>query len=422
MQTLLGKLTLAFIAIIFSTSFLHAQPPLKQIVSIPWGTEQDYLGADICKMANGTYTIASTLTPNHRGKENSRANLYRVFTSDGRLTYQFQPQQAKYLSGALVEDMRIYLSNAQNKIYRCQLPSNAIDSIQTEYSPLYLLSREYRGKKSILVTSSSGYYLYDAATLALTQQIPTSKPISSTGKPPIAGDKIYCLKQGNEIVCYNLNTKKTVWSVATTAKAAKWLGITVGTFDDVFLHYALNKDGSTLYAITGFGCIYKINAATGAVLKQVERFRGDANNAGLVTEFSFADVNGDGVEDLIGSAVDYNLYAINGKDLSVIWAYNTGYENQAGVSLYDITGDGIVDVFSINDKMKLSIVNGKTGAKIHEYQIQPDKSQAKVILADINGNGLLDIFISGGSKAIRAFEMSWVKVPVGSILWMPEGL
>lgn len=155
-------------------------------------------------------------------------------------------------------------------------------------------------------------------------------------------------------------------------------------------------------------------------MKQIDRFRGDANNAGLITEFSLADVNGDGVEDLIGSAVDYNIYAISGKDLSVLWAYNTGYENQADVSLYDITGDGVVDVFTINDKMKLSIINGKTGAKIQEYQIQPEKGQAKVILADINNNGLLDVFISGGSKAIRAYEMPSVKAPVGGVFWMPE--
>jgi hypothetical protein len=72
--------------------------------------------------------------------------------------------------------------------------------------------------------------------------------------------------------------------------------------------------------------------------------------------------------------------------------------------------------------MKLSIINGKTGMRIHEFQIQPEKGRARVILADINGNGLLDIFIFGGSKAIRAYEMPAVKVSTGGVFWMTEGL
>ncbi|MFY7997037.1 MAG: PQQ-binding-like beta-propeller repeat protein [Candidatus Kapaibacteriota bacterium] len=287
---------------------------------------------------------------------------------------------------------------------------------------LYTLKRRYRDQDILLAACAEGYVLYAMPSLKVMQTVRSSAPLSGTGRPPISGSTMYCLMQGKEITAYNLAAGKTVWSITVPQKPAKWLGVTLGTFDDMFTDYILNKDGSILYATTIFGSLYKINAATGTILKQVERFRGDANNAGLITNFSLADVNSDGVEDLIGSAVDYNLYAISGKDLSMIWSYNTGYENQAGVSLYDITGDGIVDVFSINDKMKLSILNGKTGAKIHEHQIQPEKSQAKVILADINGNGLLDIFISGGSKAIRAYEMPSVKVPVGGVVWMPEGL
>lgn len=338
------------------------------------------------------------------------------------MRFQFQPSQSQYTSIRLVTDGQVYLANTQNKntLYRYNTQTNAVDSIELSYPPLYVLKRMIQGKQGLLVTSSSGYYLHDPVSLKLFQHIPATKPLSDTGEPTIAGSKMYCLLQKNELACYNLDTKKALWSITTPPKAAKWLGITIGTFNDMFTSYALSSDGATLYAATAFGCLYKINAATGAVIKQIDRFRGDANNAGLITEFVLADVNGDGVEDMIGSAVDYNIYAISGKDLSLLWAYNTGYESQAGVSLYDVTGDGVVDVFTINDNMKLSVINGKTGGKILEHQIQPEKEQAKVILADINGNGLLDIFISGGSKAIRAYEMPSVKVPVGGVFWMPE--
>jgi outer membrane protein assembly factor BamB len=422
MQILLKQAVIAFTAIVFPATSVYAQIALKQIINIPWGTEDDRIDAMPCKTPSGSFIIASTLVPNHESDVPSRANLYRQLSLDGRTLSQFHPKEAKSLKPELLLNTNIYLTNRQNAVYRCQSQTSTIDSIRTSYTPFSVLSREYKSKKNLLVTGSTGYYFYDAASLKLLQEIPATKPLSTTGKPSVQGDRVYCLMQENQLASYDLAAKKTVWSVTTTPKAAKWLGITVGTFDDVFIDYALNNDGSTIYATTVFGCLYKINAATGAVLKQVDRFRGEGNNAGLIGYFAFADVNNDGVEDMIGSSPDYNIYAINGKDLSVIWAYNTGDENQRDVALYDITGDGIVDVFTVNNKMKLSIINGKTGMRIHEFQIQPEKGRARVILADINGNGLLDIFIFGGSKAIRAYEMPAVKVSTGGVFWMTEGL
>jgi PQQ-like domain len=400
---------------------VSTEAQIRQIVNIPWGAGEDFIDAAVCKTMDGTFRIPSSHTPNHRSRENVRTNIFRIHSLNGQIISEFRPQPARGMLTGLVDDTRIYLHNAQNKIYCYDVKTNKTDSLQTAFVPLYILLRKYKDKQSLLVTASSGYYFYESSSLKLLHQITVEQPLAGTGKPSINGNRIYCLMQNKELVCYDLETKKNLWTITTTPKAAKWLGITVGTFDDSFSHYTLSKDGFILYAVTTFGCIYKINAATGVVIKLIERFRGDANNAGLVTDFSLADINADGVEDLIGSAVDYNIYAINGKDLSVIWAYNTGYENLAGVSLYDITGDGVMDVFTINDQMKFSVINGKTGAKILEHQIQSEKSQAKVILADINGNGLLDIFISGGSQAIRAYEMPSVKVPVGGIFWIPEG-
>jgi len=403
------------------STILHAQAPLKQITNISWGTEDDFLGSAVCKVADGTFAISTALYPNLSKKERTRANVYRILGVNGSVQFQFLPQQSIDLDNKLVVSPHIYLSNGENKIYRVHAQHHTIDSLTIPVRPLYILKRTIQGIDVLLVTSQEGWYFYDIASWKLLRQIPASEGLRVTGKPAIVGDKMYCLLKETQVGVYSLSTQKKLWSVSTSPKPAKWLGVTVGTFDDVFTSYALNKNGSVLYAVTMSGSIYKINAATGEIFKQVDRFRGDANNAGLITEFSLADVNGDGVEDLIGSAVDYNIYAISGKDLSVLWAYNTGYENQAGVALYDITGDGVVDVFTINDKMKLSIINGKTGEKIHEHQIQPEKGQAKVILADINNNGLLDVFISGGRKAIRAYEMPAVKVPVGGIFWTPEG-
>jgi hypothetical protein len=398
-----------------------SQFSVKQIINIPWGTEKDYADAHICQSSSNSFVIAATITFNHLGK-NTHDNIFKLLTLDGKNIFEFRPEKSQYLSLNSVYGSDVYSSNCRDIIYRLNISTKSIDSIKLSRNGiLYIMRRRYSNQDVLVTTGSSGYVICEVPSLKILQTVRSTESLSGTGKPPISGSTMYCLMKKDELVAYSLTSSKTLWNVRPTPKAAKWLGITVGTFDDDFMSYGLSKDNSTIYATTMFGCVYKINAATGAIIKFVERFRGDANNAGLITDFSLSDVNGDGVEDLIGSAVDYNIYAISGKDLSVIWAYNTGYENQAGVSLYDITGDSVADVFSINDQMKFSVINGKTGAKILEHQIQPEKSQAKVILADINGNGLLDIFISGGSKAIRAYEMPSVKVPVGGIFWIPEG-
>jgi PQQ-like domain len=417
-----NSLTLVFVTLSFSillAQSLAAQFTLKQIVNIPWGTEQDFLEASIFPSNRG-YDIVSILNSNYRSNEKLRTNFYRIYTLGGQTISQFQPLQSKFLRLKLVTEKYAYFTNDAKTFYRYNTQTQAVDSINASLAPYYILNRAVQGKEVILTAGSSGFDCYDANTLKFFRHIPDDKDIILTGFPLVLDDRMCCLKQKDQLAVYDLTTKKVVWTITATRKPLKWLGISVGTYNDSFTHYDLSKDRSVVYAVTLMGSLYKINAATGAILKQIDRFRGDANNAGLITEFALADVNGDGVEDIIGSAVDYNLYAISGKDLSVLWAYNTGYENQAGVALYDITGDGVVDVFSVNDQMKLSIVEGRTGERLYEHQIQPEKSQTRIILADINGNGLLDIFITRGHKAIRAYELPSVKVAKSGVFWMPK--
>ena len=42
------------------------------------------------------------------------------------------------------------------------------------------------------------------------------------------------------------------------------------------------------------------------------------------TARAIADLNGDGIEDVIAGSFDYYVYAMSGADGSIIWTYNTG--------------------------------------------------------------------------------------------------
>jgi hypothetical protein len=241
-----------------------------------------------------------------------------------------------------------------------------------------------------------------------------------------ASTEEYCIHNGNGIIYrdninklqyYSVSGRRVVWSYQTKPQEKSFMGVKVGVLDDHITYYALNKASSAVYATTTFGGICKLNPSNGQIIKKVDSFRGPGNNAGLITVFSLADINHDGVEDIIGTSIDHNIYAISGKDLSVVWAYNTGAENQGGVSLYDITGDGVVDVVTVNADRKLMVIDGAKGKLLCERQLEKEVKASQVVLADIDGNGTLDLVVNRGPTKIDAFEMPSVKIPPYTIVW-----
>jgi hypothetical protein len=51
---------------------------------------------------------------------------------------------------------------------------------------------------------------------------------------------------------------------------------------------------------------------------------GSLNGGDEWTARAIADLNGDGIEDVIAGSFDYYVYAMSGADGSIIWTYNTG--------------------------------------------------------------------------------------------------
>ena len=215
-----------------------------------------------------------------------------------------------------------------------------------------------------------------------------------------------------------MQIKKFLWKYNTKKYPVKLFGIKFGRINDPILYcdFAWENEKNYLFYTSGLGNLMKFDVETGNVVLIKERFMGYGNNAGAIVNFKLADFNDDGHIDLVGPSVDHNVYCINGQDFSVIWKYNSGYENQSPISLYDITGDGIPEVFGASDKMKLFIIDGANGNPIEEIVLQDKKNQSIVALCDFNMNEVLDLVVESDFDKIKIFEINPVKVQKNVII------
>ena len=229
-------------------------------------------------------------------------------------------------------------------------------------------------------------------------------------------------KKENIIAIYDLINNNEIWSYDFGTQDFYFLGIKVGSGNDFITDFNINEN--RLFLFTVMGSIFEFNLETGKVLLKKEKFKGDDNNAGLIPNFDLVDMNNDGVKDIVGGSVDYNVYCINGKDLSIIWEFDTDNEIQLPLSFYDINGDKIPEVFTVNDyDNNLFILDGKTGKLLVKKGIK-DKDYKKLIqtsvtMADFDGNGLLDLIVDINPSTIQVYEMSDVRVPANSIIYSP---
>ena len=191
------------------------------------------------------------------------------------------------------------------------------------------------------------------------------------------------------------------------------MGISLGTLPLRFMSCYVNPDDSLVYTATWAGDLYKIDPTSGRVVLKKERFRGDGNNAGLLTRMYFQDMTGDGKPEIVSPSVDENIYCIDPKDFSVKWMYEAENENQTPLAFYDITGDGIPEVFSVCDyDLVLSILDGSNGNLIKDFEMKKEHkkfNQTYALVADIDGNGYIDIITQSSRQKIRFLELKTPK-------------
>ena len=88
--------------------------------------------------------------------------------------------------------------------------------------------------------------------------------------------------------------------------------------------------------------------------------------AGLprTTDANQADLNGDGLPDVVVGSTDHTLYALDGRDGHALWTFATKGAIVGPALLVDVDGDKVPDAIVGSDDGNLYAVSGKTGAKI----------------------------------------------------------
>lgn len=353
----------------------------------------------------------------------SRQSYLKVFGPQGEKLFQ-QPSLGRVYSSTNFQwQNKIFFFSG--KFYSLDLAAFHLDSVALKREDYRGLNWETLGKRDVLVASyADGIDLFDLQTFTLVQEIKRDEKTQAVKAVVDNGVMIFESKE-NELRGYDLANKRILWSYSFGSQPGYYLGIKIGTFRDFVTHFVVvrESENAAVVAASSFGTLVKLDLYTGQVILKKERFKGTANNAGLIGTFTMMDMNGDGVQDLIGGSVDYNVYCINGKDFSVLWEYNTGFENQMACSLVDVNRDGVPDVFSINDEMKMSIIDGSNGRVLSEIVLQEGvtngRNQSDVLLADLNGNGLLDVIVKGDWDKLRIFELGGISVPKNAIVWIP---
>jgi outer membrane protein assembly factor BamB len=75
-----------------------------------------------------------------------------------------------------------------------------------------------------------------------------------------------------------------------------------------------------------------------------------------------ADLDGDGLPDVVAPSMDGHVYALRGKDGTPLWApVRTGPGSRSPPLLHDVTGDGVPDVLVVSQDGVLHVIDGRRG-------------------------------------------------------------
>lgn len=164
---------------------------------------------------------------------------------------------------------------------------------------------------------------------------------------------------------------------------------------------------------------------------------------GALSPFSVADMDGDGVLDCVVGSEDGKVYAVSGRDGSILWSTEarggappsqSSSDEEARVcaaaalmsvwrgssafpsrDMADLNRDGILDsVVGFSDGGAVCAVSGRNGAILWRH-ITGGPVGSTPALADLNGDGVLDALVGSGDRSVYALSGK-----DGSVLWSRE--
>lgn len=120
-----------------------------------------------------------------------------------------------------------------------------------------------------------------------------------------------------------------------------------------------------------------------------------------------ADVNGDGVADVIAVSVDGKVFAHDTRTGDELWSLDLGVAVKASPALFDFTADRVADVLVLDELGALHVIDGARGREVLKSQVAgADAFVASPVLADVMGASRLGIVLASvnGQIAVHAFN------------------
>ena len=106
------------------------------------------------------------------------------------------------------------------------------------------------------------------------------------------------------------------------------------------------------------------------------------------------DLNGDGIDDLVGVTSDGYIYAYDVAHQTLIWS-SPGLGGATDVAVADLDGDGIPEIVVTSSSGVIEYKkSGSTYLQVATYPV----SGTKLLIADTNGNGKPEVYVLAGSS------------------------
>jgi hypothetical protein len=125
---------------------------------------------------------------------------------------------------------------------------------------------------------------------------------------------------------------------------------------------------------------------------------------GMIGPPSYADLDGDQIDDLIVTPYDGRVVVLSGRTLEPLWVHQptTEMETHGSVALSDVDGDGDLDVFAnvmfgtfpAWEGRMLRVFNGLDGAVVAEHRSMAKFVMASGLAADVDNDGRDEILFA----------------------------
>lgn len=145
-------------------------------------------------------------------------------------------------------------------------------------------------------------------------------------------------------------------------------------------------------------------------LKRIRRLVYNQGAKGSVAPPSFADLDGDGVDELIATPFDGRLVVVSGATMKELWKFSPvgTNETQSSVAIGDFDGDEDLDLFHVVQegtfpqwsRSILYAFDGLSGKPLWKHTTDGDLAAASPLAVDVDEDGTDEVLLSTGDPAI----------------------